>query len=237
MSKKNIIISLYSHFDTNIYSAEETTELAMKCKAEGAEMIHLHIDKLGGTEEFARFLKKLEEMDGPMVNLSVSDYQRYVDYDDHISSRVRVAAIIGADCVVFGNKISKSFEELLAGVNEYIQKGLFPEVSVFNMEGVENCIRLNKIFPKQFFAGVYMGYPEQMAASVENIKEVADKLRECSFVSYTVFDNLTRAQIEAIVAENGYIRGGMEDQNFICGVKIENPIVGIRAINEVLDVA
>lgn len=234
MKKKNIIVSLYTH-DGKKYSIEETVELSLKCKDGGAETIHLHIDKLGGIENFVFFLQLLEEKDGPSLCLSVSDYRRYTDYVEKKGRNVQSAAIIGSDCVVFGHEISQSFENLVEGIEDYIQKGFFPEVSIFNMSGVDNCIRLNKIFPKQFFVGAYLGYPEQLEASIKNIKTLSQKLKTCSYVCYTVFNNLTKKHIEVIMAENGYIRVGMEDQKEICGVTMKDSLMCINTVSKIID--
>ena len=109
-------------------------------------------------------------------------------------------------------------------MNKYINLNLYPEVSVFNMDGVSNCLKLNKIFPGKFFVCVYLGYPSEVAATLENIKIIGRCLKGIDKVFYTVYKSFTNEQIDSIIEVGGHLRFGMEDQTYFNGEKIESMV-------------
>lgn len=128
--------------------------------------------------------------------------------------------MIGCDCVVFGNQIKKSFDELKSDICEYRENGYIPEVSIFNREGVKTCVELNKLFPRQFCVGVYLNYADGMDANLTTISWLAKELKECLFVCYTIYDEITEEQVRTILACGGSIRTGLEDARVFLGERI-----------------
>lgn len=217
-------ISLLSHESNEIYPAEKVAKLAMECGVEGAQMIHVHIYKLGSIEEFMKMIYILEENQGPFINLSVSDFEKYVRWTGKKSPIVKSAAIHGYNCRVFGNKIEQTYELLEQGIRRYISEGILPEVSIFNKEGAEICAKLNRVFPNQFFVGVYLDYPDELEATPENIEWIAKKLGCCKFVCYAVYYKLTEEHVNVILKNGGHLRCGLEDGEMYFGKKLEDVV-------------
>lgn len=47
-----LIISLFSHLDDTVMTAEQVGEIALACKRNGATGVHLHMSKFESIDEF-----------------------------------------------------------------------------------------------------------------------------------------------------------------------------------------
>ena len=224
--KNQVILqgSLLSHLDRKIYSVEEIVQLAIKCRKKGACMVHLHAYKVGGVQPFLEMARALELLNGPMLNISVSDYQNLISRGQELPRNIVSAAMHGGDCTVFGTIIQNSYAQVEADAERYLNAGIFPEVSIFNRRGVENCIRLNQKYHKQFFVGVYLGYPGEAEATKRNILEISERLKDCLFYQFILYNNQDDELYRYILECGGHLRSGMED-NLYCGARLAKDCV------------
>lgn len=216
MRKTIIQCSMFSHLEKKIYSAEEASEIALQCQKEGAVMVHAHMYKLGSIEEFMRMIELIEMADGPLINLSVSDFETYNSWKGRKSYLIKSAAIHGGNCTVFGRQIVQPFEKIIRELEQYFNADIIPEISIFNKEGAENCAKLNQLFPKMFFTGIYLNYPNELEATEDNILWFNDVLKDCRFNSFGIYNNKTDDIVKYIINQGGQIRCGMEDSIY-CG--------------------
>ena len=220
MAKKVILQgSLLSHLDHKVYSAAEIVSLALRCQKEGACMVHVHLYKLGGIRQFLEMARRLEALNGPMLNISVSDFKALTDPKAERPHNIVSAAMHGGSCTVFGTPIQQSYEQAEAEMAQYLETGMVPEVSIFNWEGVNNCVKLNQKYGRRFFVGAYLGYPGGMEATKQNILQVADRLKECWFCSFVLYNNQNDELYRYILHCGGHLRSGMED-NLYCGDRL-----------------
>lgn len=215
--------SLFSHFDTNVYTADQVLALSLRCKEMGASAIHVHINKLGTVEEFLRLAKLLDRYNGPFLNISANDANAIMGRNVRNLQSIVCSAMQGGNANVFDNIISQSLEQAISAMAEIIERGLIPEVCVFNYESVRNCQELQKLFPSKFLVGVYLGYPGELPATQDTIKNILQQLKACAFVSFTLYNNQCDFLTRSIIDGGGNIRIGLEDSVY-CGTKIADSI-------------
>lgn len=216
MGKTLIQCSMFSHLEKKIYSAEEASEIALKCQREGAVMVHAHMYKLGSTEEFMRMVEMIEMAGGPLINLSVSDFEIYSSWKGRKSQLIKSAAMHGGDCKVFEQHISQPYENVIRELEQYFNADIIPEISIFNREGAVNCAKLNQMYPKMFYTGIYLNYPGELEATEANILWLNDVLKDCRFNSFGIYNNKNDDIVKYIIKHGGQIRCGMEDSIY-CG--------------------
>ena len=124
-----------------------------------------------------------------------------------------------SSCKVFDKEFYYKFDEIVKKAKEYLAEGFLPEMSVFNEEGLENCIELNKMFEKEFMVGVYLDYPNGMKATKMNIERICNKLKDCRKISFAIYNNQKDYFIEDIIKNGANVRIGLED-NIYNGEKI-----------------
>lgn len=217
--KSNIVfVALYSYLDKNKYTEEEILAEIKRCYDKGASIVHFHVNKVAnGVEGFLNILKKIQKYN-IVVAISLSDYNLIKDIQIENKCTVSLHA---SSCRVFYNIIIKEYEEVEDTIKEYLERGFIPELSIFNEEGIENAIKLNDKYNDRFIASVYLGYPNELEASLENIKMVCSKLKNCSSVSIAIYNNTNLKFIEEIINNNCIVRVGLEDSIYN-GDKIAN---------------
>lgn len=217
--KDNVVfVALYSYLDKNKYTEEEIIEEIKKCYNKGASIIHFHINKVAnGVDGFLNILKKIKEYN-IIIAISLSDYN--LIKDKKIDNKCTVS-LHASSCTVFNNIISKEYNEVEDTLKEYLNNGFIPELSIFNKQGIENAIKLNDKYRNKFIASVYLGYPNELEANVENIRMVCSKLKNCSLISIAIYNNNKLRLIEEIIDNNCIVRVGLEDSIYN-GEKIAN---------------
>lgn len=234
--KKHIMLqcSLFSHFDTSVYTADQVLELALKCKKKGVSAIHVHISKLGTVDEFLRLAKLLDKNDGPFMNISVNDAKAIMGRNLQNIKSIVCSAMQGSNANVFGNIISQSLNHAVGEMSEILARGLIPEVSIFNFEGVRNCLELQRLFPSKFYVGVYLGYPGELPATQDTIRKIQLDLDECAFVSFTLYNNQCDSLTRSIIDHGGNIRIGLEDSVYCGSKKTDNVLEMIDHTTEIV---
>ena len=227
--------SLFSHFDNNVYSAEYVLEKALICKRVGVSAIHVHLNKFNSIDEFLRLAYLLDVCDGPLLNISANDVMTAIQYGANDYKAIGFAAIQGGTATVFGNRINQTMQKASKEIEMLLQNGIIPEVSVFNFESVENCINLYDKFGKQFYVGIYMGYPGGMDSSALNVGKVMDLLEKIPVVSFTIYNNQNDNLVRYILERGGHLRSGLEDSMYCGSVLAKDSIDIMNHINRIID--
>lgn len=213
ISKSEIFVALYSHFDQNKYSIDEVIKEIQQCNKEGASIFHFHIAKLKhGVEDYIEIINRLEKLS---FEISLSDYNEIVKCKEKINNTKRIMiSMHAASCKVFDKEFHYDFVDIIEKVKEYLKYGFVPEMCVFNEKGIENCIKLNEIFNKKFVVGVYLDYPYGLKASKENINEICTKLKDCYKLNFAIYNNQSDLLINEIIENGANVRVGTEDNEY-----------------------
>ena len=94
--------ALFSHEEKKVYSPREAAQIALDCKRVGAQMVHIHLYKLGGIKLFMDMVSILEKNNGPLVNISISDVEEVLNWNGRKSNLIKSVVVHGADAVIFG---------------------------------------------------------------------------------------------------------------------------------------
>ena len=211
VEKRIIEAALYSHNDKTIYTPEDAAQKALMCQKEGAAFVHVHIYKVGGIEKFYKLADLLYENNGPKIVVSASDYNALFNENDKEVPAIGMAALDGGECIVFENHISPTYEEVVNLLGEYISKGIIPEVSIFNINGAENCVKLNELYPDKFMVGLYLNYPKEMEPTEDNLNRIIDILKNIKFKMVAILDNDDDEKVKKFLKEGFHVRCGEED--------------------------
>lgn len=175
-------------------------------------MVHFHINKVkNGIEGFFNILKRIEKLD-ILIAISLSDYKEIIDNigKNRINNLCSVS-LHASSCNVFNNIIKQEYNAVEEKFEEYSKNGFIPELSIFNEAGIENAIKLNKKYHDKFIASIYLGYPNELEATIENIDMICSKLEDCSFLSIAIYNNNNLELTEEIIKKNAIVRVGIED--------------------------
>ena len=215
---KDLILqcSLFSHFDNNMYFPEYVLEKALMCKRVGVSVIHVHLNKFKTIDDFLKLAHLLEVNDGPLLNISANDVITAIECAASGYKSIACAAMQGGSATIFGNTINQTIQKANEEIERLLQNGIIPEISVFNFESIGNCIELYNKYGKQFYVGVYMGYPGGMVASISNVESIMDSLNMIPVISFTIYNNQDDELIKHIVEIGGHLRSGLEDSLY-CG--------------------
>lgn len=213
MSKRIIEAAIYSHSDKNTYSAKEVADKVMRCYRAGAAIVHVHITKLKSMAEFLKLVGILEKNNGPKLSLSSSDFERFLNEKDGDYACVKYASLDIGKFKLFGNEHEISFETTIKNMEMLLAENLCPEICIFNQEGINECIKLQELFPNRFWVGIYMGYPDSMEATQENMLKVIDGLKDINYKLLTILDNNEKmVDLIKLAVMNGFnVRCGEED--------------------------
>lgn len=211
--------SLFSHFDTKIYTPQEVLDLAMSCKEKGASIIHVHIDKFENYTAFIDFAKMLEKKDFLMLTLGAKDVLNIEESDLKEIQSFGCASVQGGNANIFGQDIMQSYEKLCKELVWLTSNDIIPEVCVFNFKSIDNCEKLLNQYACKFYVGIYMGYPGGMEATIANVDTVMNRLKDIPLVFFTIYNNQDDEIVKHILRAGGHIRSGLEDTIY-CGSNV-----------------
>lgn len=220
--------AMLSHLEEKVYSVDELYDMVLECSKYGASCIHIHIDKVGGIENFYRLARMLEANDDIVLNIGVSDYSKIEEKLDTKPNNIKIVSVHICDTMVFGKKMIQTYENAVLEINKCISNNFFVELNVFNWKGVLCAKKLNELFPGKFYVGVYLGYPDELEASEENISRIIKELQECSFVSFAIYNNEDDELIKYIYKNGAHLRCGLEDSIYCNGKEAASSVEMVK---------
>lgn len=236
MNSNVLFVALYSYLDKNKYSEDEIISEIEKCYKKGASMVHFHINKVkNGIVGFFNILKRIEKLN-ILIAISLSDYKEIMDNigKNKITNLCSVS-LHASSCKVFNNVINQEYNIVEERLKEYLKNGFIPELSIFNEKGIENAIKLDKKYHGKFIASIYLGYPNELEATIENINMICSKLQDCSFLSIAIYNNNNLELTEEIIKKNAIVRVGIEDSIYNGPQLAQNNEEVLDTVNKIIN--
>lgn len=202
---------------------EEIIESAVKANEAGAAIVHIHVrDRQTGlgTQDVALFRevsKGIKARCDVIQCLTTSGIPgRNLSESERLAPLALRPEMASIDCgsINFGRLVYSTSEDFIEReAREMLQKGVKPELEIFDTGMMEVCYRLieQKLVHKPYYFGLILGTPSGAPARAQTLLNMVDALPPDSlwFVTGIGKHNLPMTTLALVLG--GHVRVGLED--------------------------
>ena len=227
MEKVAIALAPVDYADADAFpTAKELAEDICGCYDAGASVVHYHVtDERGkASADPAYFMEVLDRVksrcdiivEGSTGGAGVAQEIRTVALE---VPGVELASLNMGSCNLFGKVYENPPDEIQRIGSLMKQKGIIPDMCFFEPGFVEALadLRAKGIVGPPFVAGVCLGFPGPLPASVENLAFMVGKLPPETIWVLVHHGFRDYSLLAAAIAAGGHVRVGFEDSRHLGG--------------------
>jgi 3-keto-5-aminohexanoate cleavage enzyme len=206
------------------YTPVEIAEEAVRCRDEGASMVHVHGRKDDGTptqdrETFRQILENIRQRTDILVQFSTGGAV-WMDVEERIEALDLKPdmATLTTGTVNFGDDVFMNSWPMIQTIAERLQKyGIRPEVEIFDTGMVDTALRLLDmgLLEQPIHFDFVLGVPGAMGARSENLDFLVSMIPDDSTWSVAGIGRHELRLGYRAIELGGHVRVGLEDNVYV----------------------